>query len=111
MGSALHHVHKRKRIHHKKEKYPHPNKFKSFIDRLIYVVAIVGPIITIPQVLKIWLEQSAAGVSLVSWSFYLIGSLIWLSYGIMHKEKPIILSNCLWLIANIFIVLGILIYG
>lgn len=91
----MYHFHLRKRIHQKKEKFPSPNKWKRFIDNIIYFVGMVGPIMTIPQVWNIWIEQNASGVSPISWSAYLIVSMFWLTYGITHKEKPIIFTQSL----------------
>ena len=89
---VLHHLHLRKRIHQNLEQYPHPDKWKNFLDKLIYLVGVSGPIMTLPQLYKIWIEQNASGVSLVSWSWYLIIAFIWSLYGIVHKEKPIIVK-------------------
>lgn len=108
---GLHHAHKRKRIYEKYEPYPHPDKWKRFMDKAIYVVGIAGPIMTLPQVMKIWVEKNATGVSLISWASYLIFAVFWLVYGIMHKEKPIILTFSGWLILELLIVAGILVYG
>ena len=111
MTDALHHFHIRKRIHQKHEPYPHPNKWKALMDKIIYAVGIAGPLLTIPQLTKIWVDKNASGVSIVSWSAYLVIGVFWLTYGIMHKEKPIILTYSLWIIINAFIVVGIIIYG
>ena len=108
---GLHHYNTRKRIHQKHEPYPHPHKWKNFMDRMIYVVGVFGPIMTIPQLSKIWIEQNAAGVSAISWTAYLIAAIFWLIYGIMHKETPIILTYSLWIILEVFIIIGIIIYG
>ena len=110
-SSGLHHAHKRKRIEQKHENYPHPDKLKRFMDRAIYVVGIFGPIMTIPQLANIWIYKNAAGVSLISWTAYLITALFWLIYGIIHKEKPIILTYSIWILLDILIVAGILMYG
>ncbi|MBL7206767.1 MAG: hypothetical protein ISS36_04175 [Candidatus Aenigmarchaeota archaeon] len=106
-----HHIHKRKRIHEKHEKYPHPNKWKRMLDKAIYAIAFIGPIMTIPQVLKIWLEQNATGVSSISWTTYLILSVFWFVYGCIHKEKPIMISGFLFIVVKSIIVVGILLYG
>jgi uncharacterized protein with PQ loop repeat len=108
---GIHHYHKRKRTKHSSKRKRELKKFKSFLDKTVYFVALFGPIMTIPQVLKIWAEQSVAGLSLISWSAYCCVSLFWLTYGIVHREKPIIFSNVLWLITDTSIVVGILIYG
>jgi uncharacterized protein with PQ loop repeat len=109
-GLGLHHFHLRKRIS-KGEKYPSRNKFKRFIDNSILFVSIIGPIMTIPQVVEIWYGQNAAGVSLTSWTTYLFSAIFWLSYGLIHKEKPIIIANGLMIILEIFIIVGTIIYG
>ncbi len=108
---GLHHAHKRKRIHQKHEKYPHPDNLKRFMDKAIYVVGVFGPIMTLPQVWKIWVGKNAVGVSVLSWSAYLIAAFFWLVYGLIHKEKPIIITYSLWILMEISIVAGTLIYG
>jgi uncharacterized protein with PQ loop repeat len=108
---GMHHYHVRKRVHRNIEAYPHPDKAKAFMDKMIFVVGALGPIMTIPQIVKIWMEKSAAGVSLISWGAYLFFAFFWLAYGIMHKEKPIIFTYILWIIFEALIVLGIIMYG
>ena len=108
---GLHHFHKRKRIYKKKEPYPHPDRLKRVMDRLIYLVGIMGPVMTIPQLMQIWVERTAAGVSPISWGAYLIVALFWVMYGIIHKEKPIIIIYSAWVVLDIFIVAGTLLYG
>ena len=111
MVAATHHLHKRKRIYKKKEPYPHPEPWKRFLDKLVYVVGIVGPLSAIPQILKIWIEKVATGVSSITWAFYLMGSIIMLFYAITHKEKPLIIMYSSWIIINTIIFIGILIYS
>ena len=111
MTIAIHHLHKRKRIHEGHEVYPSREKWKRFLDKLVYVVGIFGPLLTIPQILKIWVNQSAGGVSIISWTAYFFGAIILLLYGIAHKEKPLIIMYSLWIVVDIIIVVGILIYS
>ena len=108
---GLHHFHRRKRIYLNHEPYPHPDKWKSRMDKLIYFVGIIGPVMTIPQVAKIWLDKSAAGISIVAWGTYTITSAIWAAYGVMHKDKPIIISSLMFVIVNLLVVIGAFIYG
>jgi uncharacterized protein with PQ loop repeat len=111
MPSALHHLNKRKRIHQKKEKYPHPKKWKRSIDKLVYIIAIAGPIVSLAQVYEIWYHKTAVGVSLITWIGYFLGAFVWLAYGIAHNEKPLILNSVLWIIIEAMIVVGIVLYG
>ncbi len=108
---GLHHAHIRKRIHQGHEPYPHPNKWKGFMDRAIYFVGMFGLIMTIPQLSGIWIYKNASGVSAISWTAYLITAIFWTIYGIMHKEKPIIFIYSIWIILDILIVIGTLLYG
>ena len=81
------------------------------IDELIYVVAFIGPLMTIPQVITIWLERKVEGISIITWSSYVVLAIFWISYGLIHKEKPIILANFLFLFVNTTIVIGVLIFN
>ena len=108
---GLHHRSKRKRIYQKYEDYPHPNKVKRFVDVVVYIMGIIVPILTIPQAAQIWLNKTAEGVSSITWIAYLINTVIWTIYGILHKEKPVIITFSLMTIINIVIVVGIFIFG
>ena len=108
---GLHHLHKRKRIYLKHEPYPHPDKWKRLVDKFIYVVGILGPIMTVPQIMKVWIERNAAGISVTTWLAYTIMSFFWIIYGIIHKEKPIIVSSGLLFITNLLVVVGTLVYS
>ena len=81
------------------------------IDRLVNVVAVVGPITTVPQIVEIWfVDHSAAGVSLVTWSLFLVMAAIWLLYGLAHRARPIVVSNSLWLVMQALVVAGAIRY-
>ena len=54
-----HHFSKRKRIHTKFEPYPNPDKFKRFMDKAFFIVGIFGPVMAMPQALRIWIWQDA----------------------------------------------------
>ena len=80
MNSApvLHHVHKRKLKTKKVERSPRQDKWARFVDKFIYIVAIFGPLVTIPQLWNIWVIKEAAGVSMITWSGYLLGGFFYL---------------------------------
>jgi len=108
-SNALHHLDIRKRIYKRKERFPHPTKFGRIIDKLVYLSAIILPLINIPQLYQIWSAKDVAGVSLVSWTGFSIFSMIWITYGILHKEKPIIFLNGGLFIVQLLIVISIII--
>lgn len=73
------------------------------------LIALIGPAVTIPQLLDIWINGKNAGVSTITWTGYLVLSAVWLSYGVSRNEKPIVIGNALYLIINLGIVVGLLI--
>ena len=75
------------------------------------VVATASPLITIPQLSDIYIKKTASGVSSITWLAYIFTSAIWFSYGIIHREKVIILNGILGVILGATIFFGILIYG
>ena len=90
--------------HRRKKKSKNSN-----IELLFDFAAIIGPLVTLPQLIDIWNKGQDAGVSLVTWSGYLALSVFWLNYGIIKKEKPIIIANSLYLVINSIIVIGLLV--
>jgi uncharacterized protein with PQ loop repeat len=81
------------------------------VDRLTYVAAILEPLITLPQVYQIFHQRTAAGVSLTSWIGYEALTLVWLWYGIVHKERVIIVYQGLFALFQIAIIVGGIMYG
>ena len=108
---GLRHAHARKRIYQKHEPYPHPEPLKRAFDKIIYIAAMLGPIMNLPQLLRIWIEKNATGVSFISWTGFSVISVVWLIYGILHKEKPIIFMNAALMVIQALIAYGTLLYG
>ena len=110
MSNALHHLHRRKRIHQKKEKYPHPDRLRSFVDHLVYAAGLFVPAVASVQAYKIFSEKSADGVSIITFGGFLLANFVWILYGFLHKEKPIIIMYILLAVINTFIVTGTFLY-
>lgn len=51
----------------------------------------------LPQVLKTWKSRSAKDLSLGMFSFFCFGVLLWLIYGIMMRDIPVIAANMMTL--------------
>ncbi len=81
------------------------------VDRLTFIVAVLEPVITFPQVYVIFENKTAAGVSLFTWVGYEVLTIIWLWYGIVHKDKMIILYQGLFMIVQTGVIIGGLLYG
>jgi uncharacterized protein with PQ loop repeat len=110
MPTAIHHIHQRKR-QHQLSTYPHPVPWVRFLDQLLVGVAIIAPLMVIPQIYMIISTKSAIGVSPLTWGLFALFNIPWLVYGIVHKEKPIIIGYILWLLVNSTVVILTLIYS
>jgi uncharacterized protein with PQ loop repeat len=108
---GLFHLHLRKRLSRALEPYPARSTLKRWLDRLVLCVGILGPLATVPQILKIYTLHSASGVSLLSWLMPAIFDIPWIIYGLVHRERPIAVTYSLWLIGNLTIAVGVLLYG
>jgi MtN3 and saliva related transmembrane protein len=51
----------------------------------------------LPQVLKTWRSRSAKDLSLGMFSFFCVGVAMWLAYGILVMDIPVIAANLLTL--------------
>jgi MtN3 and saliva related transmembrane protein len=52
----------------------------------------------LPQVLKTWKSRSAKDLSLGMFSIFTVGVGLWLTYGILIDDLPVILANVVTLI-------------
>ncbi|GHN01620.1 sugar transporter SemiSWEET [Cytophagales bacterium WSM2-2] len=52
----------------------------------------------LPQVIKTWKTRSAKDLSLGMFSFFCFGVLLWLIYGIMVNDVPVISANLITLL-------------
>lgn len=103
-------------MRHKHERAAHieaPKKsgYIAFLDKLTFIVGVIGPFTVLPQIYGIFSNHSASGVSIVTWSLIFVVTFPWILYGLAHKEKSIIVSFILWEIANLTVVVGVLLYG
>lgn len=97
--------------HIRKKKLLAARKYSTTpLDHFIYLIAFAGPIMTIPQIYDIWVTKQPS-INLLTWGSYLAIGGVWLYYGILHKEKPIIFSNILGIITTGLVFLGALIYS
>lgn len=83
----------------------------KIVDRLVYLAAIVEPLFSLPQAYQIYHNHAAADVSILSWVGFECMTLIWLWYGIVHKEKMILIYQGLFFIIDGSVLIGALYYG
>ena len=68
-------------------------------------------LMTIPQVWTIWVQRQAAGVSVLSWSAYLLSALLWFWFGLQKRDRNIYLPCVGWIGLDTAVIVGALIYG
>lgn len=95
----------------KKKHIQKKNPIIKFLDKIIFVVAIAGPLTNFPQLSLIWKDKKIEGVSIYTWIGYVTISSIWLGYGFVHKDRAIIISNILWITIGGLVIFGIRILG
>ncbi len=72
--------------------------------------AMLGPLMTIPQVQQSLLSHNVQGLSLFTWGAYTVASLIWAGYGFIHAEPPIYFSSIAGFLVNALVVVAIFLY-
>ena len=73
-----------------------PLCFKQIMNFTQLLGLTAGTLTTIaflPQVIKTWKSKSARDLSIVMFSVFCLGTLLWLIYGIIIQQLPIILAN------------------
>lgn len=81
------------------------------MNRITLLGLIAGTITTIsllPQVIKIWKSKSAKDISLVTFSVFCVGILLWVFYGFLINSLPVVIANVVtFILACVIIVLKI----
>lgn len=108
---GLYHLHLRERRAAGLEPYPARRISLWILDTVVLVAGVLGPLMTIPQIAKIYFVQDAAGVSVISWGMYALLDIPWIIYGIAHHSRPILTTYLLWFIVNALVVVEALVYG
>lgn len=84
---------------------------KLRVEGFALIAGIVQPLITLPQIIQVYSNQSAVDVSLLTWVGYLIFGLIFLIYGAVFNLKPIFYGQIVWVSMQIMMVIGVIYYG
>ena len=84
---------------------------ETAFSRLLGGMSVFTMLMTVPQVLTIWVGHQAAGVSVVSWSAYLLSAILWFWYGLQKKDRNIYLPCVGWVGLDSAVIAGAVIYG
>jgi len=80
-------------------------------NRVLGGMSVFTMLMTAPQVFTIWIGHVAAGVSIWSWSAYLLSALLWFWFGVTKRDKNIYLPCIGWIGLDAAVIVGTMIYG
>jgi uncharacterized protein with PQ loop repeat len=89
----------------------HDSSADAGLRRLLGGMSIFTMLMTIPQVLTIWVGHQAGGVSLLTWGTYFVSAILWLWFGIRKHDKNIYLPCIGWILLDTAVIVGVVIYG
>lgn len=95
----------------------HPNNvvkflyFMNLIKIIGFAAATCTTIAFLPQAIKIYRSKCAKDIALPTLVIFIIGVSLWLIYGLLIKDYPVIIANFITLIFNLMILRLKLKYG
>jgi uncharacterized protein with PQ loop repeat len=75
------------------------------------VPGVLESFMTAPQIWTLWVGHQAAGVSILTWSAYLVSALLWFWHGLRSRDKNIYLPCIGWIAADGAVIAGAIVYG
>jgi uncharacterized protein with PQ loop repeat len=82
----------------------------SGLEKVLRGLSVFTMLMTVPQVLTIWIGRDAGGISLISWVSYLVAACLWFVYGIQKRDKTIYLACVGWVVLDAAIVVGVIVH-
>lgn len=80
-------------------------------DILGYLAGTLTTIALVPQVWRTFRTKDVSGISLRMYSIFTLGIAIWLAYGVMLHELPMMLANSVSLVLAACVLAMKLVYG
>jgi len=90
---------------------PHGSEPVGSLEKLLRIFSVVTMLMTVPQVLTIWVGGNVGGISLVSWASYLFGACLWFVYGIQKQDRTIYLACIGWILLDAAVVIGVFVHS
>lgn len=89
----------------------HKKKPKTPFDYLVYFFMVATPLFELPQAISIYQNKNAESVSVYTWVFFFIASIVWAFYALRNKLFPLVITYVLYIIIEGGIVVGIFLYN
>ena len=77
------------------------------IDAVCLIFSVFNPLATAPQIVQLYSTHDSTGLSLLMWVLYLVGAIPFLAYGWVHRVKPLVVVNVLWVIIDLIMIYGV----
>lgn len=75
------------------------------LDNIMLATAFIYPLAGLPQVIAVW---SGGEVAVLTWILFLMFDLLSLTYGIVHRIWPLVVSGILWAVVELAVIIGVL---
>ncbi|MWB96865.1 hypothetical protein GON26_21095 [Flavobacterium sp. GA093] len=82
----------------------------NLIDALGLFAGTCITLSVIPQIIKVWKTKKVKEISLKTFSILTFGIALWIVYGILKEDFPIIITNSISLFLNLIMVYFIIYY-
>jgi uncharacterized protein with PQ loop repeat len=79
------------------------------LEKVLRIFSVLTMVMTVPQAYAVWAVPNVAGVSLASWSAYLVSACLWFVYGVRRRDKTIYLACIGWVLLDVAIVMGVIV--
>lgn len=111
MTIGFHHLRRRARVSSGLEPFPARSLLKRLLDRLMYGVAFAAPLALAPQIYQLYASRETGGLSFATWLLLAIVNFLWTLYGLVHKDRHLIIANGLLFICHIVLITGLILYS
>jgi MtN3 and saliva related transmembrane protein len=85
--------------------------FLKFYENYMKFIGPLGNLMFFMQAYKIFTTKTAVSISIEGFSLSVIGLGSWLLYGILLKNKPLIIANVVGVVGAVLVLVGTFIYG
>ncbi|MBC5763988.1 hypothetical protein [Ramlibacter albus] len=86
-----------------------PQLHGALLDKLLPLLSAFTMAMTVPQVWQVWFGRDTGGVSLLSWSAYLLAAVLWMVHGLRRHDRAIWVACIGWILLDAAVVLGLLV--
>ncbi len=87
------------------------SKVFHYFEKYMMAMGVIGQLLYYVQGVKIFINKSATDVSLLGFMLGLISVSSWLIYGLLIKNKVLVIANIFAVLGALLVILGILIHG